>query len=335
MFYKSLILTLLTLESIYAAVLVRTEPLDQTLSASAWTDRWNQEILSGLWDHFNIAMPIDPAPDFSIQDLGFALQRKANTSYLQINSSSFSQFPSLLRKKILVAFFTSYQAVIPMLRAFVNTQTNDLGSEPLLELLGIDFKNWPNLVPAEKMLSEFSHRWAYKESKKAGPNCFHSAVASISKNWIEPRYMDPAEFACHLKQAFEVVVEPNAWGDLILIRNEDGLDQHAFTYLGKDEQNEGQSIVFTKNGYKSGVYLYSTQSSILELYKAYGSRVSFYRKIREITDPSKDPSSECYKTYVPWEKASSARVLKLGGPPDAVLATLLTNPKYLPRVSLP
>lgn len=198
----------------------------------------------------------------------------------------------------------------PTFDAAVSKNDNRLDDEPALTRLSIPLTTLPAVIPAEAMLSEYAKTWAKKRSNHAGPNCFHTSIASIFKNWKNHRYMNPSEFKCHLTNSFEEIEEPSQWGDLIGFFGADDYPIHGFTYLGKTRKN-GEGIVFTKNGYGVSEYLFMTYKSVHAIYESFGiERIAYYRPVREAVDPSTDAKSPCAKIWSNSSKLPSALEIK-------------------------
>jgi hypothetical protein len=150
------------------------------------------------------------------------------------------------------------------------------------------------VVPAEQLLSPYAGKWAYKLAENDGPNCWHTSIASIFPGWDKHRYMDPNEFACHIKNSF-VPLQPKSmneleFGDLIRLSTS-GSEIHGFTFLGLDRKHPEEAIVFTKNGYARSRFLFMTLTTVREIYS--NMEISFYRPSRTPTDPSTHANTEC------------------------------------------
>lgn len=101
-----------------------------------------------------------------------------------------------------------------------------------------------------------------------GPNCFNTALR-MSGLLQHPRYSSSEEFGEYLKSPLCREIPADAApapGDIIAIRDAQGRDTHAFTYLTKD-------LVYTKNGYSNrgvigdaGPFSFSSPEEVFDEY---------------------------------------------------------------------
>jgi hypothetical protein len=197
--------------------------------------------------------------------------------------------------------------------ALVSKKNNRLDDEPALLRLAVTLASLPEMVAAENLLSDYAKTWAKKRSDFAGPNCFHTSMAAIFKNWSNHRYMSPDEFKCHLENSFEEVDEPSKWGDLVAFFGSNEYPIHGFTYLGKSRKS-GEKIVFTKNGYGVSEYLFMSYDAVHSIYDSFGiDRIAYYRPKNVALDPSTDGTSACAKMWT-----SSAKRPQAGEIRDAI-----------------
>jgi len=175
--------------------------------------------------------------------------------------------------------------------------------------LGIDPKKLPKTVPAEQLLSEYAQKWAYKISEGPGANCWHTSISSINHNWIKPRRMLPPEFLCHLNTSFQHIDAPAQWGDLVRL-SMGGSEVHGFTFLGLDRADSSRQIVFTKNGYAQGYFLFSDVQTVRNIY--FGCDATYFRRTKVAIDPIQDPSAPC-------ARAAEMEFESLEEPVDAII----------------
>ncbi len=177
-------------------------------------------------------------------------------------------------------------------KAFVDTKFNILTDEPALIRLKTPLDQLAELAPAEKMLSPYAQTWAYKQSSKNGPNCWHTSMASLFLGWTKHRYMGPNEYSCHLKTHFTPIEKLEKWGDMIAFDSSSHSPVHGLTYLGPDKADPKRTIVFTKNGYAQSKYLFMTLDDVKDIYSP--KYVNYYRPNKDVViDPSEDPNAPC------------------------------------------
>ena len=260
--------------------------------SDAWPlllEQVRHQIKIGIWDSRGIRFPIENKAS-AMPELANALVTQDGKNLLRVDSASFASLPSTLQDKVVENLASYYD--LPNFGAYrvtVDTQENNLNNEPLIQRLGIKVKDLPRVVPAEQLLSEYAQKWAYKDSEQNGANCWHTSIASINHKWEVPRRMFPPEFLCHLKNSFEPIDALSQWGDLVRISS-GGEEIHGFTFLGVDSNEPAKKIVFTKNGYMRGNFLFMDFDTVTQMY---GGDVSYFRSIRAAIDPKADPSAPC------------------------------------------
>jgi hypothetical protein len=134
-------------------------------------------------------------------------------------------------------------------------------------------------VPIEYVTdSAFMNTWAYRRSGKDGPNCFHCALAVADNSWLVPRFISPETFKNELSTSFLEVSEPK-FSDLAVFYNGSSIE-HAASFVGKDQ--DGESIVFTKNGRADGYYLFMDVRELMSHSFAYtGTSVKYFSSIKK------------------------------------------------------
>jgi len=210
----------------------------------------------------------------------------------------------------------------------VDTHFNSLNQEPIILRLGINLAQLAHSVAAETLLSSYAQKWATRESANDGPNCYHTSMASIFKEWKKHRYMSTEEFNCHLNTSFKEIKNPEQWGDLVRFGNRD-YPTHGFTYLGTDRRT-GKQIVLTKNGYAQSYYLFMDYDDVMTIY--HPTDVSYHRAFEQAIDPANEKSAPCYPQYIETSQAINLKDIA-----DAVLEYgILKNPlSSLKPISLP
>jgi len=153
-------------------------------------------------------------------------------------------------------------------------------------LSGQDLKNQmymqihhPNInldsdIDAKELLSPLTSAVLWQMSKKK-ENCVGSALAAIAVE-TEPFYSGDMTGETY-KQYFQVINDDQDWqfGDLITF--DIPYDGHAMVYVGTDEET-GQKIVFTKNGFSKSPFLLSSYESVYKVYeRAIILKVNHYR----------------------------------------------------------
>lgn len=210
-----------------------------------------------------------------------------------------TNFDRLTRQQqiVIVRDMVKYVATFANLsyRAVVNADSEKLDTQSIFARLHTNKSVLHGMLPAEKLLSTYAQKWAYKSSDFAGPNCWHTSVASIFPGWEKHRYMDPTEFACHIKNSF-VELHPQSmseleFGDLIRLAN-GNQEVHGFTFLGLDRKQPSDVIVFTKNGYAQNRYVFMTLETVRGIYS--GTEISFFRPTRTPLDPATNSNTECH-----------------------------------------
>lgn len=251
----------------------------------------NAGIRVGIWDRKPLLFAVknEGANLSFLQDY---LVKGSGVTYLQITSQSFRRLSAATQQAIGARLATYYgNDFIAKYKATVAHGETSLSPEPLWQLLKISLADLPEVIPAEDLLSPYARRWAYQSSEFDGPNCWHTSIASIFPGWQRPRYMAPEEFECHLKTSFEKITEPSQWGDLIRVHLGDE-EVHGFTYLGVQRGDPGKQIVFTKNGYAQGYYLFMDLETVLtQVYP--GNDVEFYREKNVAIDPAEHSDAPC------------------------------------------
>lgn len=265
------------------AILIDTQPDDASLLARDQNQIQSQlmkEIHSGIYDKSGIMWPV----------VVKGTRGKMTLSADNFKRLSRQQQSSVVRDLVkYVGFFASSSY-----KATVNADTEALADQSIFKRLSTNKSLFHGTHPAEQLLSSYARKWAYKMSDSNGPNCWHTSIASIFPNWEKHRYMDPNEFACHLKNSFIQLQPKNLneleFGDLIRLANGSS-EVHGFTFLGMDRKKPTEAIVFTKNGYARGRYLFMTLTTVREIYS--NTEISFFRPTRTPDDPSTHTNSEC------------------------------------------
>lgn len=252
-------------------------------NSTLWSD-----LSAGLYDFASLEIPVKWRDD-GMSAPEKAIQHQGEEETLSIRSSTLKDFSAELREAVLQRLHNGTRTY----RAVVDARHNDLLKQRLIvDFLKIDIASLGEHIEAPSLLSDFGKRWAYQSSGDDGPNCWHSSIASISKGWVKARYMSPEEFTCHLENSFEEIATPSQWGDLIRIalKNE---EVHGFTFLGVDRKNREKKIVFSKNGYRQSAYQIEDYDAVSDGYGGSSETLKFYRRVREVLDPTEDSSAPC------------------------------------------
>ncbi len=152
----------------------------------------------------------------------------------------------------------------------------------------------PQNIAAEKLLSPYAESTAYSYSNFSGPNCWHTSIASLFKEWIERRHMSGDEFSCVLRTYFVEVKSPH-FGDVIRFRDENGGEVHGATFIGIDSTTE-EAVVYTKNGYaKSEPWGFMSLADVKKVYPE-ATSVRFFSPTREAIEP-RDTDNPCNNEY--------------------------------------
>lgn len=174
-------------------------------------------------------------------------------------------------------------------------------TDPLLPLqtnitryAGRSLSGLPEKVSAQKLLSPYAENTAHTYSKFSGPNCWHTAIASLFKEWTERRHMASEEFSCVLRNYFVEVQTPH-FGDVIRFRNVDGEEIHGATFLGVDQETR-EAVVYTKNGYlKSEPWEFMNLKDLKNVY-AEAKSVRFFTPTRKAIE-ARDVQDLCNSEY--------------------------------------
>lgn len=129
-------------------------------------------------------------------------------------------------------------------------------------------------IDAKELLSPLTSKVLWQMSKKK-ENCVGSALAAIAVE-TEPFYSDDMTGETY-KSYFQLINDDQDWqfGDLITF--EIPLDGHAMVYVGTDEET-GQKIVFTKNGFLRSPFQLSSYESVYKVYESFGIlKINHYR----------------------------------------------------------
>lgn len=312
-----LLLVLLPLLSfgLDARPLVQAEPIDGSGSyrSKIQSQVIRQQIESGEWDRFSLIYSISPTGSDLSQLPAEFLIRQGEHYYLKLTRASFA-LASEYGKQQMVERLVSYYRYkhYPVYR--VITMDMPVGGFPVADFLDWQTVEFP--FATHRFLSGFGRRWAYQVNSKAGANCWHSSIASISKAWVASRYMGENEFACHLGKSFVRIEQPEEFGDLIRIQDTKGNEVHGFTYVGHTER--GERITFTKNGYSPGHYLFMRLEDVVRGYGGLGQEVSYYRMTSEAIDPHENLSAPCRPHYQTLSRSN-------GNSPDALLTKAMEN----------
>ncbi len=110
--------------------------------------------------------------------------------------------------------------------------------------------------------------------------------------------MGPEEFVCQLENYYEPIpagqddLSELEFGDVVRLVDGDGNEVHGCVFLGPDRERPDWYIVFTKNGYRRGYYLYEDYETVTGTVYP-GTHASFYRAVRPVPDPDSDEGSVC------------------------------------------
>ncbi|MDZ4678029.1 MAG: hypothetical protein SGI74_11050 [Oligoflexia bacterium] len=239
-----------------------------------------KSILDGTWDSSELDFPIN-LENKSTQGFEAAIVDKR---YVRVSSKTFLLLPKLLQTKI-VRNLSSWDDNLTAYKVMVKTKNNDLQNMEVIKRLRINLNSLPENVGAEKLLSEYARRWAYNVSDSDGPNCLHTSLAAIFSRWTEPMYLDQPDFLFYRNGVFKVIPEPTQWGDMIYF--DLGRDYHAFNFLGLDLKDPSKKIVFSKNGYERGHFLFMDLEDVKALYAPI-AKITYHRAKGTPPPPTND-----------------------------------------------
>lgn len=247
-------------------------------------DQLRSDLYAGVYENLNIEMAISGSSD----------------SYFQVTRDNFKAASSSVQNQILDNLLEYHtEAFLQTYRSFVDTAVNRLSTVGFFDHLGIQSESLTGSIGAERLLSDYARQWAYRTSQFNGPNCWHSSIASTNKQWKKHRYMNPYEFLCQLRRGYRqlnLASEKAEYGDVISLVDYAGSPVHALVFLGPDSRVAGRNIVFTKNGYMRGSYLFQDYNTVVN-YIYPGTRAIFYRASNAAFDPSEHSGTGCDQEY--------------------------------------
>ena len=189
---------------------------------------------------------------------------------LEINGKNWNKIPVFLKNRIIEEKTIDLYGVKEFKFSY-------LQSNLLTNYLGEKIKCSNNYCQVESLLSDFTAKWYGKFSKREGPNCFHSSLASISITPLPVEELSDKEFLCNIKNSFAIVIDNPTLGDLILFTDENDMYVHSAVYIGKLD-NPKADIVFTKNGRNISRYFFTSIKQLQT--KTYpNTKTQIFRKI--------------------------------------------------------
>lgn len=189
---------------------------------------------------------------------------------------------------------SAYSAVL------VNTSEPLLSSQTnISKYAGRAIAGLPKEVPAQNLLSPYAEKTAYSYSYFNGPNCWHTSIASIFKEWTQRRHMAEGEFSCLIRNYFVEVKSP-MFGDVVRFRGFNNKEIHSATFIGIDQISK-EAIVYTKNGYsKSEPWTFMSLADVKRVYPE-AINVLFFAPLRKALEPRND-AEPCYNEYLISQK---------------------------------
>lgn len=267
-------------------------------------DQLRSDLSSGVYDSYNIRMPLADSEDTeaSLTTIlrGQKLTATRDEYLLSVTGQGFGRLPSSIQNQVLDHLMEYYTAAyVKSYRATVDPEANRLVDVNFFNFLGIRTADLTDAVPAERLLSSYARTWAYQTSRRDGPNCWHTAIASTNLAWTKHRYMNASEFYCQIRNGYRTLDlnrETLEYGDVISLVDRQSNPVHAFVYLGPDSNNPNNFIVFTKNGFRQGAFLFEDFYTVVN-YIYPGNTAEYYRAVKHLDDPSAISGTPCARDY--------------------------------------